>query len=197
MKPEEPMLKNTGEKKLETPIHAFRKPPAASCVERVLSMRDRNLIVGACVTYCGQAGNRKIKEQVYLERVKRLLRFDETVEYLAMINDAIYDAKLAWEGTRNKYKAWLSVKEGALKASDILKEYPNFVLNAEPLKPSALPPKVKPEDLVGPESTFQVPAKLDAWISDALSEMEWPTERTDMTEGAAELARKFDMADKE
>jgi hypothetical protein len=56
---------------------------------------------------------------------------------------------------------------------------------------------VKPEDLVGPESTFQVPAQLDAWISDALSEMEWPTERTDMTEGAAELARKFDMADKE
>jgi hypothetical protein len=160
-------------------------------------MRDRNLIVGACVSYCAKEGKRKVKEQVNLERVKRLFRFEETVEYFALMNDAVDDAKVVWDGARKKYRVWLALREGALKVSDVVKEYPTFDLDVEPMKPSPVAPKIKAEELVGPTSTFHIPAKLDVWISDALRDMEWPTEKVDMTEGAAELARKFDLAEKD
>lgn len=199
MGPEGQMLRNGDRKTDEAPAQ-FSPPPTPippGCVERILSMRDRNLIVGACVSYCAKEGKRKVKEQVNLERVKRLFRFEETVEYFALMNDAVDDAKVVWDGARKKYRVWLALREGALKVSDVVKEYPTFDLDVEPMKPSPVAPKIKAEELVGPTSTFHIPAKLDVWISDALRDMEWPTEKVDMTEGAAELARKFDLAEKD
>lgn len=163
-------------------------------VERVLNMRDRNFLIGACRAYCETAKHRKFKDQEKLDRLKKLLSFEETLDYMAMIDDSLDDERRKWRGAQNRYKFWLSLKEGAANLDDLKKEYPgvDFVqlLDAEepPAKPRARPPEHPPETLRGPERPFYLPSKLDAFAEEALRRMDWST---DMNEGSVEVCRKY------
>lgn len=204
-----PMIENQARKVAdalasEAPLDgkAAPRPPPPGHVERVLTMRDRNLIVGACISLCGRDGHKKAKDQENLHRVKRLLSFDETLEYFAMNNDWAEEERIKWEGARARYRAWFRWSQGVVTTDDLLRAHPGFGLDekklpVQPPKPPHQPPRLKPEEYRGPERAFHIPPALDVWMAQAIKEMSWPTERDDMTEGAVELGRKFGILDRE
>ena len=59
--------------------HSESTPPGH--VSRVFNMQDRNMVVGACIDYCKKEGHRKFKDHQKLDQIKKLLSFDETLEY--------------------------------------------------------------------------------------------------------------------
>jgi hypothetical protein len=159
-------------------------PPG--CVERVLTVRDRNMIVGACMTYVEK--NKSLKDMRMLVKVKEALDFEETVEYFAQLDASITEAVEEWQRARIKRKLWLDWRAGILQTEDLKRQFPNFDFEKEPPKPSPMPPKATEEEKRGPERTFYIPAKLDAWIEDALRAMEWETRHA---EGGVAVSEKY------
>jgi hypothetical protein len=172
---------------------AAGKPPLGH-VERHLTMQDRNMIVGAALALCQHKDHKKLKDQRRLEAVKRLLKFDETLDYFAMVNDSLEEEQARWEGARERYRLFRKWKEGGLKTEDFRKDYPGIDLGEGPPKPPLRGPEMSPQDKRGPERPFFLPAKLDAWIEEALREMDWDTP---MSEGSVELAEKYGIGKEE
>jgi hypothetical protein len=168
----------------DTPSVAPKIPPG--CVERVLTVRDRNMIVGACMAYVEK--NKSLKDMRMLVRVKEALDFEATVEYFAQLDASITEAVEEWQRARIKRKLWLDWRAGILREEDIRRQLPNFNLDEEPPKPPARPPQASAEEKRGPERTFYIPAKLDAWIEDALRAMEWEARHA---EGGVAVAEKY------
>lgn len=172
---------------------AERKPPAG-CVERILNFKDRNYLVGAALAYCGREGHKTYKDQRKLEQLKKLVNFEATLDHTAEITDAIELEQLKWAAAKEKYKAWVAYREGLLDAVAVAKlkiQYPDMSLDQGPEKPPVRPPDLA-ADTRGPDSTFYLPSKLDAWVQVALAAMEWPA---NMAEYAVELCEKFGIKD--
>jgi hypothetical protein len=121
----------------DTPSVAPKIPPG--CVERVLTVRDRNMIVGACMAYVEK--NKSLKDMRMLVRVKEALDFEATVEYFAQLDASISEAVEEWQRVRIKRKLWLDWRAGILREEDIRRQLPNFNLDEEPPKPPARPPR--------------------------------------------------------
>jgi hypothetical protein len=161
----------------------------------MLSMSDRNMSVGAALAYCQKEGHKKIKDHRKLEQLKRLVGFEETLDYFAMINDALDEEQAKWEGAWNRYRVWRQYKESSVTLADLRKDYPHMDLSGEgPPKPPVRQPVQSQEDKRGPERPFYLPAKLDAWIEEALQTMDWATI---MTEGAVEICEKYGIGKEE
>lgn len=195
-----PMIENPARSALHAPTSEAApdgapppKPPPG-CVERVLTVYDRNLVCGACIRYCQQDGKKKLKDLDKLDRVKRLLRFDETLEFVAMNTDWLEDERVRWEGAKARYRLWRRWKEGILRAEDLKATDPNFDPGVEPERPPPQPPQLAREQRCGPARPVHVPSRLDAWIQEALRAMDWPS---DMAEGASEIGRTFGVLDGE
>jgi len=158
------------------------------CVERTLTMRDRNAIMGACTAYCQKDGHKGLLDQTRLNKIKKLLNWDETLEYFAMVDDSLEEEIRLWRKTKNQYALWRDYRAGLAKAEDIKKTYPSLDLEGEFKKPSLREPELKPDEKCGPKKAVHLPSKLDAWVQDALKAMEWLTK---MEELAVEVCAKF------
>lgn len=142
------------------------------CVTRTLNFQDRNLITTACRVYVkGEKG--KYKGQFKVERVVKLMSFDETVEYFLMINDSQAENLFSWQEERQAYVAWRSMKGGMMKVEDFAKQFPDLDVDECPPKPPVRQPELTPEEKRGKEREFHIPSKLDVFIQDALHDMEW------------------------
>lgn len=170
---------------------AERKAPPG-CVERILNVKDRNFIVGACRVYCEKEGHKGFKDQKKLDQVTKLLNFEATLDYNAVVNDHGEEITLAWESATARYRAWRRYKEKLLTAEEIRKTYPDLDLEKGVEKPALRAPEIPPEMQRGQDSTFYFPAKLDVWVQDALRAMDWTTV---MTQYAVALCEKFGMKD--
>src|ERR1043166_7934111 len=168
-----------------------RKVPAG-CVERIPNVRARNFIVGACRAYCEKEGHKGFKDQKKLNDITKLLNFDATLEYNAVVNDQNEERVLAWEAATAMYKAWRRFKEKLIPAEEMRKNYPDLNLERGIEKPSLRVPELSPEEQRGQDSTFYLPSKLDAWVQDALRAMDW---NTVMTMYSVELCEKFGIKD--
>lgn len=190
-----PAIENVTRKVLEDALKATepvsapaeRKIPEG-CVERRLTMRDRNAIIGACQAYCLKDGHKGLSDQARLNKVKKMLNWDETLEYFAMVDDALDDEIRAWRRAKSQYKLWKDYRAGLVKPEDIRKIYPDLDLENGVQKPQLIEPKLKPGEKRGPEMVAYFPSKLDAWIQDALQAMEW---HKDMEELSVEVCEKF------
>lgn len=177
-----------------TPSSEEKKKVPLGCVERELTMRDRNMIVGACADYCASEGHKGYKDIEKLGRVKRILGWEETLDYFAMVNDAADEAVSAWLRAKARRRLWLDWKEGALKTDDLQRQHPALDLNQEPPKPAARQPETTLEERRGPSRTFHIPAKLDVWIADSLRAMKWPSAHV---EGGIEVCAKYGLDEDE
>lgn len=157
-------------------------------VKRVLTMMDRNAVLGACQAYCQKDGHKGITDQTRLYRIKKLLGWDETLEYFAMIDDSFQDEVREWRMARNQYRLWQDCRAGLIKIEEIQKAYPGFDMGTEREKPSVREPELKPEKKRGSEKAVYLPSKLDSWAQDALRAMEWLDK---MEEMAVEACEKF------
>lgn len=167
---------------------AERKVPEGHVV-RILTVRDRNMIVGACRAYVkGEKG--KYKGQFKVDRVSKLLAFETTIEYLNMINDAQAENLFKWQEARQAYVSYRMMKGGMLKVEEFVKQFPDLDLDECPEKPPIQQPELSKGEQRGPESEFHIPAKLDAFIQDALSEMEWDSAGS---EAVVELMTKYGL----
>lgn len=176
---------------LVPPEAAERKVPSG-CVERILNFKDRNFIVGACRAYCEKEGHKTFKDQKKLDQITKLLNFEATLDYYAMINDQTEDMNLAWESSTAKWRAWRRWKEKLLSTDEIRKTYPDLDLERGVEKPPSRAPEIPAEEHRGKDSTFYLPSKLDAWVQDALRAMDWATV---MTAYVVELCEKFGVRD--
>lgn len=140
-------------------------PPG--CVERILSFRDRNLIIGACRAWCQKQDRSDQKAITKLDRIQKLLVFEETVEYYEMIDDHYTLKQREWEKQKQLYLDGKGEKHGKRP------------------QPSA-------QEQRGQERLFHVPSKLDAWIQESLREMRW---NPLTAEYVTELFSKFEMAE--
>ncbi len=68
---------------------ASEKSVPAGCVERILNFRDRNLMISACREFCTEKGKGDYKAQAKLDKVSKIISFDETIEYFGMIEDSV------------------------------------------------------------------------------------------------------------
>lgn len=169
--------------------------PAVECpdghVARHLSIRDRNAVVGACVSYCMKDGHKALADQTRLNRVKRMMNFDETLEYYAMIDESLEDEVREWRRAKTEYSAWKDYRAGLVTADGIREKHPNLDLENGPPKPPLIQPKLKPAEMCGPEKAYYFPSKLDVWIQKALEEMEW---LADQDEFSVEVCKKFGLS---
>ncbi len=149
------------------------KKPPMGCVERILSFKDRNNLYGACRAFCAKDGHKGFKDQAKLDRLNKIINFEETLEYFAMIDDNLEDEILAWQHSVRVYKLWKEYRVGIIKAEDLRKQVPDINLEEGPLKPALLQPQSKPEDLRGKERSFYLPSKLDVWVQEAIKQMDW------------------------
>jgi hypothetical protein len=180
---------------------AFKEAASASepkapegCTERTVTMRDRNSIMGACQAYCQKDGHKGLLDQTRLNRIKKILNWDETLEYFAMIDDSLDDEIRIWKRAKNQHKLWKDYRAGLIKAEDVKKTYPDLDLEGEFKKPPLREPELKPEDKCGPKKVVYLPSKLDAWVQDALKAMEWLPK---MEELAVEVCAKFGIKSEE
>lgn len=182
------------------------KPPGKlkpGFVAQELTMKDRNLVIGACRAYCQRKGEKRIENHQFLERLNRILAFDETLEFYAMIGDVKDQMTREWNGQRMRYNRWRDWKAGlpvkvdtALEGEDGVKTIIEpFDPNREaPAKPSHQAPKLPNDEERGPIRTFHIPAKLSVFIEKALKAMDWATF---LTEDAVILCEKFGIEAKE
>lgn len=190
------MLTNTPHVAEETLVDRVMKPELPppvpveqplGTVKRVLNVRDRNLTIGACRARCMQEGHKKLKDQDKLNRLSKLINFEETIEYVAMLKDWQEEHSLKWERDWVRYKAWRRHQEGVISPDDerFLK---GVNLEKGVKKPPLVMPENTPEQMRGPERTFYLPPKLDIWAQEAVKGMDW----TDFgAEYSTELAAKF------
>ena len=191
-----PMLQNLAPPAPELLRPAITEPTEKKippgCVERVLNFKDRNFIVGACRAYCEREGHKTFKDQKKLDQVTKLLDFETTLDYYAVISDRKEDLSVAWESAMAKWRTWRRHKEKLVTTEDVRKVYPELDLEKGVEKPPLRAPDVSAEDERGKESSFYFPSKLDVWVQDALRAMDWTTV---MTTYAVELCEKFGIKD--
>lgn len=195
----EQLIKNVTREALADAIRkdegpAPEKKAPLGCVERVLDMRNKNAVIGACTLYCQKDGHKGLIDQTRLNRLKKLFNWDETLEYFAMIDDSLDDEVRAWKQAKNQYKLWKDYRAGLVKAEEVKKIYPSFDLEGEIQKPALVEPKNKLEHRRGPEAAVYIPSKLDAWIQDALKATDWLVH---MDELAVEVCEKFGIKSEE
>jgi hypothetical protein len=167
------------------------KKTPAGCVERVLNYRDRNLLVGACRAFCSKDGHKGFKDQAKLDKVSKIVLFDETLDYFDMIDESLEDETRRWQRAKTRHKMWKDHKAGLVKAEDVKRLFPDADPDAEPEKPSFRQPVTGPKESRGDERPFHFPSKVDAWIQDALKAMEWSPFAA---EYAVELCSKFGLS---
>lgn len=168
----------------------MKVPPG--CVERVLSFRERNFIVGACRALCEKIEHKSFKDQANLARLNKILLFDETLEYFAMLEDAQEELTRKWTRDKKMYKLWRNFQEGLIKVDEFKKEFPDVDPNEEVKKPSLRTPENTKEEMRGKERAFYLPAKLDVWVQTALRAMEWTWQSA---EYSVDLCEKFGIKD--
>lgn len=162
-------------------------------VVRTLSFRDRNLIVGACKFYVkGEKG--KYKGQFKVDRVSKLLSFEETLEYFNLMNDAQAENLFKWQEQRQAYVMWRSMKGGMMKVEDFAKQFPDLDIDECPPKPPIQQPDLSHEEQRGKPREFHIPSKLDVFIQDALRDMEW---NPDWSKYVVELLVKYGISPEE
>lgn len=159
-------------------------------VVRTLSFRDRNLIVGACKFYVqGEKG--KYKGQFKVDRVSKLLCFEETLDYFNMVNDSQAENLFKWQEQRQAYVSWRSMKGGMVKVEEFVKQFPDLDLDECPPKPPIRQPELSDDEQRGKPREFHIPSKLDVFIQDALRDMEW---NPDWSEYVVELLTKYGIS---
>lgn len=163
------------------------KPPPGT-VERVLNFRERNLLIGACRQFCDKDGKGDHKAQAKLDRVSKLMSFQETIEYFHMIDDSIEDALFKWQRERNDYLCWKQYSSGGLTLSELKEKAPAVDPSSPPIKPPKAQPEATSHEMRGPERAFHIPSKLDAWIQDVLKISTFPSIAA---EYVTELCSKF------
>lgn len=168
--------------------------PPIGCVERILNFKDRNNLYGACRAFCAKDGHKGFKDTVKLDRLNKIIKFEETLEYFAMIDDSLEDEILAWQRAKRVYKLWKDYRAGLLTADGFRKEVPNVNLEEGPPKPALLQPETKADDLRGKERSFYLPSKLDVWAQEAIKQMDWSPFVAMYT---AELFSKFGINDED
>lgn len=168
-----------------TPAQERRVPEG--CVVRTLNFRDRNLIVGACRAYAqGEKG--KYKGQFKLERVTKVLNFDETREYYEMINDSQAENLFKWQEARQAYVAFRMMKGGMMRVEEFAKQFPDLDLDACPEKPPVKQPELTKDEQRGRAREFYIPSKLDTFIMDAIQDYQWGSIGSEFV---TELMEKF------
>lgn len=170
---------------------AAKRPPVGH-VERLLNFKDRNNLFGACRAFCAKEGHKGFKDQTKLDRLNKIINFDETLEYFAMIDDSLEDETRAWHRAKLRHKLWKDYKAGLVKPEDFRKEFSDQ--DPEPLKPSLLAPVTKPDDIRGKERSFYLPSKIDVWAQDAIRAMDWSPFLVEYT---VELFQKFGIHEEE
>jgi hypothetical protein len=166
------------------------------CVRRVLNFKDRNYLVGAAKAYCSRDGHKGLKDQRKLDQLTKLVNFEATLDHTAELTDLIEEAQVKWESTMVRYRVWRRFKESILdedQVKDMKKKYPGLDEEKNFQKPPIRPPEMSESDRRGPDSTFHFPAKLDAWVQDALEVMEWQVIHAEF---AVELCEKFGVEEK-
>lgn len=162
-------------------------------VVRTLTFRDRNLIVGACKFYVkGEKG--KYKGQFKVDRVSKLLCFEETLDYFNMMNDSQAENLFKWQEQRQAYVAFRMMKGGMLKVEDFAKQFPDLDIDECPPKPPIKQPDLNDEEQRGKPREFHIPSKLDVFIQDALRDMEW---NPDWSKYVVELLTKYGISPEE
>lgn len=170
-----------------------RKQPAGT-VERILNFRERNLLIGACREFCQKDGKGDHKAQAKLDRVTKLICFEETVRYFDMIDDGLEDELFRWQRLRNDWLSWQQYQGGGLSVEELKKKAPTVDITDPPKKPSRKQPEATPEDLRGKDREFYFPSKLDVWVQEVLKVATWnPLAATYVTE----LCGKFGVKDEE
>lgn len=167
-----------------------KAPPG--CVERILNFKDRNNLFGACRAFCAKEGHQGFKDQTKLGRLDKIILFQETLEYFAMIDDSLEDEIREWHRAKRRHKLWKDYRAGLVKAEDFRKEFSDQ--DPEPAKPSLLVPESKGEDIRGKDRTFYLPAKIDVWAQDAIKAMDWSPFLVQYT---VELFEKFGIKEDE
>lgn len=164
----------------------------AGCVERVLNFKDRNNLFGACRAFCAQEGHKGFKDQTRLNSLNKIINFEETLEYFAMIDDSLEDETREWHRATRRYKLWKNYKAGLVKPEEFRKEFSDQ--DPEPVKPALLAPETKPDELRGKERPFYLPSKIDVWAQDAIKAMDWSPFLVQYT---VELFQKFGISEEE
>lgn len=173
--------------------------PRTGCLVHQLTMKDRNLIIGACRAYCQKKGNKDIRNLNNLDRLIRLFNFQETLDFNALVGDVQAQMNREWAGAKMRYDRWRDWKAGLPTKVDTSFEGEDgaktiiepFVPSAPaPPKPPARPPELPKDEERGPVRSFNILARLDVWIQKALPVMEW---NTVMTEDAVILCKLFNV----
>lgn len=121
------------------------------CVKRVLNFRDRNQIMVACRAWFQRnekSDKNDEKAILRMNKVQKLLAFEETMEYFEMIEDSYAFRQAQWQRER---QAWIAGQG------------PN----------PGKKPQPTPEEQRGQERVFHIPSKQDAWIEEAIRGMKW------------------------
>jgi len=179
---------------LDAPTSIGPAKQPAGTVERVLNFRDRNLLIGACREFCQKDGKGDHKAQAKLDRVVKLVKFDETVEYFNMIDDSLEDDLFKWQRSRNDWLAWQQYQGGGITLEDLRKKVPGLDVSSPPMKPPRKQPEAKHEELRGKERAFYFLSKLDAWVQECLKVATWSPLAA---EYVVELCGKFGIKDEE
>ena len=171
---------------------APEKKVPEGCVVRNLTMRDRNLIIGACRTYIRGENKGKHKNQFKVDRILKVLLEQETVDYFLMINDSQAENLFKWQEARQAYVSFRMMKGGMVKTEEFAKSFPDVDVDECPPKPSLKQPELTKDDQRGPAREFYIPAKLDTFIEEALRDMEWGAVGS---EQVVELLQKYSIED--
>jgi len=177
----------------QLPAKAEPKIPVGH-VERVLNYRDRNLLLGACQEYCSKDGRGNYKNTSKLDRISKLLLFQETVDYFAMIDESLEDALFKWQRSRND---WLSLQQylgGGMTLEDLKKKAPAVDPQSPPKRPALTQPQATPEEMRGKDRSFYLPSKLDVFAQDALRAATWNPQTA---EYVTELLARFEIKDED
>lgn len=171
----------------------IEKQPAGT-VGRILNFRDRNLLVGACRDFCSKEGKGNHKAQSKLDRITKLVVFQETVDYFDMIDDSLEDALFRWQRLRNDWLALQQYMGGGLTAEDLKKKAPSVDLTDPPGKPSRRQPEATADESRGVAREFYFPSKLDVWAQEVLKAVTWSPLAS---EYVTELCEKFGIKDED
>jgi len=173
----------------------LEKKCPSGCVERILNYRERNLLIGAARDYCGKKEHSDYKGQAKLDRLTKLICFQETLDYFDVLTDHYDEAVREWKSTRRKYNAWKDLKAGLYKDPDnFTRDFPDVDPGKGIEKPANRAPEITPKESRGEERSFYFPSKLDAWVQDVLKAAVW---QALAAEYAVELCSKFGIKDED
>lgn len=171
----------------QDPPTEARRP--SGTVERVLNFQERSLLIFACKIYCSRQDKGDHKAQSKLDRLTKIVSYDETVEYFDMIDDSLEDQLFKWQRSRND---WLLIQQylaGGISIEDLKKKSPALDIESPPEKPTRRQPEASQDDIRGKERPFYLPSKLDAWVQDVLRSVHWPN--PEKAQYITELCGKF------